>query len=648
MSDTDRTFGQGTLGENVAPSKPKRPSLFARLKYTFEGAVANGNRFGLLLALSSLVVAVAMTFLKMGIAEVEVLNVDLTDDPSFFEQYWGSLTTILKLDAQVTWAARILSVLNWAIAIAISGTVIGFITAMITSAMANLKKGGNQVMESGHTLILGWSPRIYPIIKELAIAKASERRPVVVIFSEVEREKVILELGRRVGKLGKLKVVVRTGKPTIPADLARTNVSAASSIIILDNAENADATTISTVLAIKALVGDNHPPIVAEIDDEYIAETLQMSSKQALNAVRSHDIIARVTAQASRQPGLAAVILDLMDFDGNEIYFTHIPALDGKTYAQALAGFETSSVIGLFDEKHGLRLNPSASTKIPQGGQVVVVAEDDSTVVYSPVNLPRESFKAPARSGKAKPENLLVIGWSEMGRSVMEAMAGFLPKGSTVHIVARKQFVDPKAFERFDLGHVKVSVTSTSGKIADLIAAAEAKHYDSVIVLGYREAIEPTEADAQTMLTMLQMNALFADDANNVKPTRLVAEVLDSTMVELAQVAASDDLVVSDVLAALIIAQISQNHHLASVFTDLFDADGAQVEVEPIERFAAVGETVSFAALVARASAQGASAFGYRSGAAAKADPTKGVTLNPSKSQQFTVHAGDSLVVIRD
>lgn len=647
MSHSERTFGQGSMGE-VSTTKAQRPALFARLKYTFENAVASGNKFGLLLALASLVVAVAMTVLKMGIAEVEVLNVDLTDDPSFFEQYWGSLTTILKLDAQTTWAARILSVLNWAIAIAISGTVIGFITAMITSAMANLKKGGNQVMESGHTLILGWSPRIYPIIRELSIAKASERKPVVVIFSEMDREKVLLELTRRVGKLGKLNVVVRTGKPTIPADLARTNVSSASSIIILDSADDADATTISTVLAIKALAGDNHPPIVAEIDDEYIAETLQMSSKQELNAVRSHDIIARVTAQASRQPGLAAVILDLMDFDGNEIYFTQVPALEGKTYAQALAGFETSSVIGLFDEKNGLRLNPAASTKIPRGGQVVVVAEDDSTVVYSPVSLSRDSFKAPARRTSARAENLLVIGWSEMGRSVMEAMAGFLPKGSTVHIVARKQFVDPKAFEGFNLGHVKVSVTSTSGKISDLISVAEAKHYDSVIVLGYREAIEPTEADAQTMLTMLQMNALFADDGNKVKPTRLVAEVLDSTMVELAQVAASDDLVVSDVLAALIIAQISENQHLAAVFNDLFDAEGAQVEVESIERYAKVGEKVSFATLVARASAQGASAFGYRSGAVAQADPAKGVVLNPAKSHEFDIRVGDSLVVIRD
>jgi hypothetical protein len=647
MTDTDRIYAQGSLGEQPKP-EVKKQSLWTRAKYRFENSVASGNSFGLMLAVASLVLAVVMTFIKSTVAEVEVLNIDVTEDPTYFEQYWGSLSTILKIDAHTTWAERIISLLNWAIAIAISGTVIGFITAMITASIAKLRAGGSTVIETGHTLILGWSPRIYPIIKELAIAKSSERNPAIVIFSELPREKVLTELGRRVGKLGKVKVVVRTGKPTIPADLMRSNLSAASSIIVLDDNDNADATTISIVLAIKAAVGDNHAPIVAEIDDPYIAETLQMSSRIPINAVRSQEVIARMTAQASRQPGLAAVVLDLIDFDGNEIYFAKVSELVGKTYAEALAAFATSSTIGLYDPVHGLHLNPPASTKIADNASIVVVAEDDSTAVYSPVQLSAGSFKAPIKKAVTPAEHLLVIGWSSMGRAVMENMAGFLPRGSSVHIVARSQFVNPADLDGLYLGHVKVTHTATSGHMTDLVAAAEARHYDAVIVLGYREAIDATEADAQTMLTMLQMNALFADPSNKVQTTRLVAEILDSTMVELAQVAAVDDLVVSDVLAALVIAQISENDKLAEVLNDLFDADGAQIEMEPIERYAAVGEQVSFGTLVARVQARNGSAFGYRSAADAHRDASKGVTLNPAKSAVFTVAAGDSVVVIRD
>jgi hypothetical protein len=618
------------------------------VRYNVENALASGKNFGILLVVTSLVVALLMTVIKSVIAAVDFLNFDVTSDPTFFEQFWASLSTILNLPAQASWAARIISILNWVIAIAISGAVIGFITTVITAAVGRLKLGGTAVIATGHTLILGWSPRIFPIVRELVIATASERRPTVVIFTETPREQVLIELGRRVGNLGKLKLVVRTGKPTIPADLARTNLSAASSIIILDDNDNADATTISIVLAIKAAVGDKHPAIVAEIDDPYIAETLRESSGQIITAVRSQDIIARMTAQASRRSGLAAVILDLIDFDGNEIYVTTVPQLVGQTYGTALGGFATSSVIGLVDSAHGVRLNPPVETVIAADAQVIVVAEDDSSAIYSPVQFDLGASTHTRPQSNAQPEHLLVIGWSSMGRAVLESMAGFLAKGSTVHIVAREKFVEPATLSGLDLGHIAVRYTPLSASTAELIAVAKQRRYDAVLVLGYRNAIESTEADAQTMLTMLQMNALFATDTNAVQPTRLVAEVLDSTMVELAQVAASGDLVVSDVLAALVIAQVSQNPTLAQVFTDLFDADGAHIEMEPIERYASIGESVSFGTLVARAATQGASAFGYRSSTHAGLDPSRGARLNPTKSHQFTIEPGDSLVVVRD
>ena len=57
-----------------------------------------------------------------------------------------------------------------------------------------------------------------------------------------------------------------------------------------------------------------------------------------------------MTAQACLQGGLAAVFTDLLDFDGDEIYFAPVPELVGHTYAEALLGFETCSVIGIKTE----------------------------------------------------------------------------------------------------------------------------------------------------------------------------------------------------------------------------------------------------------------------------------------------------------
>ena len=253
-------------------------------------------------------------------------------------------------------------------------------------------------------------------------------------------------------------------------------------------------------------------------------------------------------------------------------------------------------------------------------------------------------FKAIVR----KPEHILVIGWSSMGRSVITELAAYLPKGSSVHIVAQNKFVAPAELADLKFGGVKVTYASVNGDIHELIAAASAKKYNEVIILGYRNAISEAEADAQTMLTMLQMNQLFEADGNGVDPTRLVAEILDSRKAELARVAAVDDLVVSDNLAALLISQVSENPALAPVFDDLFDADGAAINVKPIEHYVPVGKKTAYAELVAIAAAHGESAIGYRVVAESANDASTGVRLNPAKTTEFTPAKGDSLIVIGD
>jgi hypothetical protein len=234
-----------------------------------------------------------------------------------------------------------------------------------------------------------------------------------------------------------------------------------------------------------------------------------------------------------------------------------------------------------------------------------------------------------------------------MGRSVVSELAQFLPKGSTVHIVAEQKHVAVDELKSLKFGeNIQVTHASVSGDIDELIAAASAKKYNEVIILGYREAISEAEADSQTMLTMLQMNQLFAAEGNGVEPTRLVAEILDSRKAELARVAAADDMVVSDNLAALLIAQVSENPDLAPVFEDLFDAGGASINVNPIEHYASLGQSIEFAELVAIGRSHGESVIGYRTLKNSKHDPASGVNLNPAKSTVFEPAAGDGLVII--
>jgi ion channel POLLUX/CASTOR len=643
-----RSYGQGAQGEPDAP-KATKVSFFTRLRYNFDNSLSKPGAFVGYVFIAIIFLAIIMSGIQRGIAAVVALNEPL-DPATYFFSFWEAFTKILGIGSTAAWGTQLINTLYWAIGIAISGAVIGFISAQIIRAVAKLQEGKSAVIESGHTLILGWSNRVFPILSELAIANENVRKPRVVIFASTARAVMDAEIRSRVPNLGKLKVITRTGDATNPEDLKRANVSSAKSIIILDADESGDATIVSTVLAVKSVNSNTATRIIAELDDENTAEAITTATSGQVIAVRSQNVIARVTAQASRQPGLAAVTLDLLDFAGDEIYISAIPELVGKTYGEALLSFNEASVIGLVNPSGTAMINPTASTKIEPGTKVIAIALDDDKIIYSGNRKEISSKKVTKKvASKAKPEHLLFIGWSSMGRAVVTELAQFLPVGSTVHIVAESRHVDPAELKALKFGkNIKVTFASVSGDIDDLIKAASAKKYNEVVILGYREAISEAEADAQTMLTMLQMNQLFEAKGNGVEPTRLVAEILDSRKAELARVAAVDDMVVSDNLAALLIAQVSENPALAPVFDDLFDANGASISVNEIESYAPVGKPIEFAELVAIGRAQGESVIGYRTLEGSKKLASSGVKLNPAKTTMFTPAKGDGLIVVGD
>jgi hypothetical protein len=60
-------------------------------------------------------------------------------------------------------------------------------------------------------------------------------------------------------------------------------------------------------------------------------------------------LISKITAQTCRQSGLSVVYTELLQFDGDEIYFNEEKSLAGKTYKDALCSHTTlHAIIGLF------------------------------------------------------------------------------------------------------------------------------------------------------------------------------------------------------------------------------------------------------------------------------------------------------------
>jgi hypothetical protein len=76
-------------------------------------------------------------------------------------------------------------------------TLIGLLTSGIEAKLEELCMGRSRVLESGHTVILGWSPRIFTVLSELVLANANQRRACIVVLADRDRVEVEDEIRAR-------------------------------------------------------------------------------------------------------------------------------------------------------------------------------------------------------------------------------------------------------------------------------------------------------------------------------------------------------------------------------------------------------------------------------------------------------------------
>ena len=223
------------------------------MQYYFEQTIASGPTSLIKwLALISLfaVLLLGLLILVFGISS----DPESTKGLGFLEGSWQSLMATLDsgtMGGDEGWLFRIVRFAATILGIFIISVLIGSISSGIDQKIDDLKRGRSKVLEENHTLILGWSEKIFSILSELAIANENQKKPSVVILSEKDKVEAEEEIQSKVDDLKNLKIVVRMGNPLDLNDVEIVNPNGAKSIIVL-SAENSlsDMHVIKTVLGL--------------------------------------------------------------------------------------------------------------------------------------------------------------------------------------------------------------------------------------------------------------------------------------------------------------------------------------------------------------------------------------------------------------
>ncbi len=637
----------------------KQITLSNRLRYSFDNVMSRGT--GALIGLLALGSGVVIVIAAIVISVLRITQQD-SDPLSFGEAAWLSLTRTLDsgtFGGDTGWLFRLVMLVVTLGGIFIVSTLIGVLGNGLEESIAKLRKGRSAVLETNHTLILGWSPKVFTIIRQLAQANANQKRPRIVILADKDKVEMEDEIREKAGDTGRTQVICRTGNPIDMDDLNIVNPYASKSIIVIaPDEDEPDTAIIKTILALtnnpkrQQLTPSTHTGpihIVAEIHDAGNLEVASMVGRDEAKFVLAADLISRITVQTCRQSGLSVVYSELLDFDRDEIYFQREPALDGKTFGDAIMAYEDSAIIGIRFNDGSIKLNPPMETVLATGDQLIAVSEDDDTVklaVNIQPNIDTTAIRTSTTIAQA-PERTLILGWNARGNSMLTELDSYVAPNSSVLVVADGSTAEADVLH-FNQQTRNQTVEFQTGNITDrtTLNSLNLPSFNHVILMSYSDSLKTQEADAKTLITLLHLRAISEQSGRSFN---LVSEMLDSRNRDLADVTRADDFIVSDKFASLLLTQISENKELPLVYEDLFTADGSELYLKPASEYVALDQPMNFYTVMESARRRGEVAIGYRNMALANvADDNYGVEVNPKKSASITFHAGDKVIVLAE
>jgi voltage-gated potassium channel Kch len=631
----------------------KKPTLTQRLRYTFDNTLSRGPAALIVWLIIVTVILIGAAFILDLIAGGVAPDAGLGPHEIFWNILFQTLVPNPPGNFDSPWQFLVIMFGVTIASLALVSILIGLASATIQERIETLRRGRSHIIEKNHTVILGWSEQIFAIVSELIVANANQPHATIAILGDKDKVAMEEELRHRIKRNHHTRIVVRRGQSTQHADLDLVSPQTSKSIIILPMAEDnmPDAMTIKTILALVKAPNRRPEPyhIVAVLRKASNQEITKLVGGDEVELIFSGDVIARIIAQTCRQAGLSNVYSELLDFEGDEIYFQEESALVGKTFGDALLAYEDSAVIGLARRDDVPRLLPPLETVIAPGDLIMAISEDDDTVRpsgLSTVPLQVEAI-ASAQPHTRDPERTLIMGWNWRASAIIQQLDAYVAPQSVVTVAAQHETAEAEiAALRGGLINQELEWKAVDFSTRPALDQLELQTYDHIIVLAYSDTLETQRADAVTLLTLLHVRQIADENHHRYS---IVSEILDQRNRELAESSRADDFIVSDRLVSMLMAQVSENKALNAVFNDIFDPIGAEIFLKRVTDYVPAGVTVSFYTVVEAARRRGEVAIGYRV-SALEADEAHAyrVVVNPAKSQPITFAVNDQVIVLAE
>lgn len=613
----------------------KKRSFREKWQYWFDNIMAKGT-----IALIGLLFVI--TVIIVGIAGVITLLVGA--EGNLLIQFWDSAMHVLdpgtitadELDnipyIMVMFVTTICGLM-------VTSVLVGIITTGFEQKLKELRKGKSTVLEERHTVILGFNDNVYTLLNELIEANSNHKNQCVVVVGTQEKEDMEEAINARISDFKTTHVICRSGSLSEAHILERCSVERSRSVIV--NVYD-DAEAIKVILSVttylkdkKLLVEDLY--ITAAIQDEQNVEAARIAGEGRAEIIYASDAISRIIAHTCRQPGLSNVLVELFDYDGDELYFETIPELYGKTFRDTLNLFSKAVVFGFRDEE-GPHMNPPMDTVLKEGEQIILLEDDDGSFELhnQDITIQEELIVQDAEEKELQKEHLLVLGCNSMIGRILQEYDCYVAKGTKVTVVYPELLI----FEKSLYKNIEIEQITGAGTNRKLLEEMLTVDVDDILILS-SDNMDPEAADSETLLQLI-----FLKDIAQKRNTHftITSEMRKSNNQRLASEARVEDFVIGSNIINLIMTQVAENRELTALFEDILDEDGSEIYMKPASLYVQLGVPVNFYTVTESASRRGHVAIGYK----LTRDGNTEIVTNPEKSEEVVFEEKDYMIVIAE
>ena len=250
-----------------------------------------------------------------------------------------------------------------------------------------------------------------------------------------------------------------------------------------------------------------------------------------------------------------------------------------------------------------------------------------------------------------------MIGWSFKSSAIIREFADYIIEGSEIHVLLKRptseQIAEVEALNA-ELEGIEVALIQQDClNIEDLMSVRPFEYNNIIILAGNSQGddrVDAARVDSENIVALLLLRRIFSQYPAESKNTKLITEILDSQNDELVAKAGVQDVIISNRLVSMIMAQISESPDIEKVYDDIFQEDGSEIYLKPASLyFEKLPAEVSFADMMAVAQKRDEICIGVKILAQEndKAN-NNGVQLIPEKNTAFALRPGDSLVVLAE